>query len=356
MMKKLNYVSFENEFVKFCSGDINTELDYGGKEKPTRENIDRYILLPAAMTKDEKEERLVFNDSIDKTALSRFRKGERSVPKAVLEAFRRDNAVDVAAERFSKILPGVVRGKNKMGLLYAISDIIQQDYDIPKIHMKRFQRELEDAEEELGKEIAHGNPLSEGTDTKCFFLFLADTLTFSILRDEIVHEAPKLSRKVGRVLKELDITNDVEELESIIGEMCLAIMDENDFHPGVIMVKAINDTEFTDDDFRQIVLSSLPILHLLNPAIARLLLPIQTFITMLDINEAPSFLSKEGKYGIANKYGLPRGVIRLHDIEVGTEHVELITNVGGHKFYSEFDFNEDGSVKNSRKVYPYEDL
>ena len=46
----------------------------------------------------------------------------------------------------------------------------------------------------------------------------------------------------------------------------------------------------------------------------------------------------------------------MHDIEVGTEHVELITNVGGHKFYSEFDFNEDGSVKNSRKVYPYEDL
>lgn len=131
MMQKLNYVTFENEFVKFCSGDIDTELEYGGKEKPTRENIDRYILLPAAMTKDEKEKCLVFNDAIDKTALSRFRKGERSVPKVVVEAFKRDNAVDVAATRFSRILPGVICGEDKMDLLYAISDIIQQDYDIP---------------------------------------------------------------------------------------------------------------------------------------------------------------------------------------------------------------------------------
>lgn len=53
-MQELNYVAFENEFVKFCSGDIDTELEYGGEVKPTRENIDRYILLPAAMTKDEK--------------------------------------------------------------------------------------------------------------------------------------------------------------------------------------------------------------------------------------------------------------------------------------------------------------
>lgn len=25
-MQELNYVAFENEFVKFCSGDIDTEL------------------------------------------------------------------------------------------------------------------------------------------------------------------------------------------------------------------------------------------------------------------------------------------------------------------------------------------
>ena len=61
-MQKLNYVAFENEFVKFCSGDIDTELEYGGKVKPTRENIDRYILLPAAMTKDEKEKHLVMKN------------------------------------------------------------------------------------------------------------------------------------------------------------------------------------------------------------------------------------------------------------------------------------------------------
>ena len=33
-MQELNYVAFENEFVKFCSGDIDTELEYGGKVKP----------------------------------------------------------------------------------------------------------------------------------------------------------------------------------------------------------------------------------------------------------------------------------------------------------------------------------
>ena len=106
-MQELNYVAFENEFVKFCSGDIDTELEYGGKVKPTRENIDRYILLPAAMTKDEKEKHLVFNEAIDKTALSKFRKGERPVPKAVVAAFKKDGAVGIAVERFIKIIPEV---------------------------------------------------------------------------------------------------------------------------------------------------------------------------------------------------------------------------------------------------------
>lgn len=104
-MQELNYVAFENEFVKFCSGDIDTELEYGGKVKPTRENIDRYILLPAAMTKDEKEKHLVFNEAIDKTALSKFRKGERPVPKAVVAAFKKDGAVGIAVERFIKKYP-----------------------------------------------------------------------------------------------------------------------------------------------------------------------------------------------------------------------------------------------------------
>ena len=35
-MQELNYVAFENEFVKFCSGDIDTELEYGGKVKPRK--------------------------------------------------------------------------------------------------------------------------------------------------------------------------------------------------------------------------------------------------------------------------------------------------------------------------------
>ena len=65
--------------------------------------------------------------------------------------------------------------------------------------------------------------------------------------------------------------------------MCLAIMNEDDFPPGVITTRPISDTEFTVDDFRQVVLTSLPIRHLIDPAMARLLLPIQISIVSQDI-------------------------------------------------------------------------
>lgn len=356
-LDELSYMSFEAVFSKYCSGDIQTDSEIDGLVKPTQQNIDTHILLPAAMTEKEEQELIGYgNISIDKTLLTRYRTGERKISEDIKNTFKKKNAVELVQSRFSKILPDVVYSEDKMDLLYEISDIIQQDYSIPKIHMERFQREITNAELELHKEIAYTNLLSESTNTECFYLFLADAFVFSVLRDEIVRKTPRLSRKVARVLKELDITNNTNELETIIGEMCSTIMDEKHFHPGVISVKSINDTEFTDDDFRQIVLTSLPIRHLLDPVTVRLLYLVQTFIAMLDINGAALSLSKEGKYGIAKKYGLPRSSIQLHDVEVGTEHIELITNIGGHKLYTEFDFNEDGSVKNSRKVFPYEDL
>ena len=136
-MQELNYVAFENEFMKFCSGDIDTELEYGGKVKPTRENIDRYILLPAAMTKDEKEKHLVFNEAIDKTALSKFRKGERPVPKAVVAAFKKDGAVGIAVERFIKIIPEVISPHEYFDLSMAIWNIIQTDVFIGSVYNSR---------------------------------------------------------------------------------------------------------------------------------------------------------------------------------------------------------------------------
>ena len=93
-MQELNYISFESEFVKFCSGFFNTLLETDGIVKPTRENVDRYILLSAAMTKEEEVELLGRDrSSFDKTALSKMRTGERPVVKGIVETFSRDKAI-----------------------------------------------------------------------------------------------------------------------------------------------------------------------------------------------------------------------------------------------------------------------
>ena len=108
-MQELNYISFESEFVKFCSGFFNTLLETDGIVKPTRENVDRYILLSAAMTKEEEVELLGRDrSSFDKTALSKMRTGERPVVKGIVETFSRDKAIDIAVERFIKIIPEVM--------------------------------------------------------------------------------------------------------------------------------------------------------------------------------------------------------------------------------------------------------
>lgn len=239
-MQELNYISFESEFVKFCSGFFNTLLETDGIVKPTRENVDRYILLSAAMTKEEEVELLGRDrSSFDKTALSKMRTGERPVVKGIVETFSRDKAIDIAVERFIKIIPEVISPYEYSDLSAAIWNIIQTDVFIPEEVSITLECLARSSEISIEKGKVEG-----------LCLFLATALKFAILRDTLIRGTPNLSPRVAFAIKEFK--KDKKESEFLKALVCdmFAELEKQKIRVGdKFALDPINHTNYTDDDF-----------------------------------------------------------------------------------------------------------
>ncbi len=294
-MQELNYVAFENEFVKFCSGDIDTELEYGGKVKPTRENIDRYILLPAAMTKDEKEKHLVFNEAIDKTALSKFRKGERPVPKAVVAAFKKDGAVGIAVERFIKIIPEVISPHEYFDLSMAIWNIIQTDVFIPEEVSTTLECLARNSEISIGKGKVEG-----------LCLFLATALKYAILRETLIRNTPNLSPRVAFVIKELKRDKQESEfLKALVYDMFTELEKQKIRVGDKFALDPINHTNYTDDDFVELMAAIAPLQDSFSEEFMHYASLLQIFAIEIESTRIPPMASQEGYNSLFAKFQVP---------------------------------------------------
>ena len=249
-MQELNYISFESEFVKFCSGFFNTLLETDGIVKPTRENVDRYILLSAAMTKEEEVELLGRDrSSFDKTALSKMRTGERPVVKGIVETFSRDKAIDIAVERFIKIIPEVISPYEYSDLSAAIWNIIQTDVFIPEEVSITLECLARSSEISIGKGKVEG-----------LCLFLATALKFAILRDTLIRGTPNLSPRVAFAIKEFK--KDKKESEFLKALVCdmFAELEKQKIRVGdKLALDTVNHTKYTDDDFVELMAAIAPL-------------------------------------------------------------------------------------------------
>ena len=104
--KNLNYPTFENVFVKYCNGVIETGLKHPKTVACTAQNIDTFILFSSIMDEDERVRFLGRNyEAITKYTLSAMRTGSIPVRKFITTLFGKSDAVTIVKEQFIKKCP-----------------------------------------------------------------------------------------------------------------------------------------------------------------------------------------------------------------------------------------------------------
>ena len=295
-MQELNYISFESEFVKFCSGFFNTLLETDGIVKPTRENVDRYILLSAAMTKEEEVELLGRDrSSFDKTALSKMRTGERPVVKGIVETFSRDKAIDIAVERFIKIIPEVISPYEYSDLSAAIWNIIQTDVFIPEEVSITLECLARNSEISIGKGKVEG-----------LCLFLATALKFAILRDTLIRGTPNLTPRVAFAIKELKKDKQESEfLKALVYDMFTELEKQKIRVGNKFALDTVNHTNYTDDDFVELMAAIAPLQDGFSEEFMHYASLLQIFAIGIESNRIPPMASQEGYNSLFAKFRVP---------------------------------------------------
>lgn len=247
MEKNLNYMNYEKIFREYCRGTFNPEIESIRFIKANADNVDKYILLCAAMNESEKQNLIGEGDSsIDAATLSRYRKGGRKIADDIQNTFRRKDSLKLIQQHFQRILPSAISKYDHYNLLKEIWNLTQDDLSIPAEIREQFNQEYSEAVSALK---------DDNLEESC--LFLAHALEVAILREDYVKYIPHLSRDVEKAIRELENNTVSYQAGEIFREMCRAALDGTiDEHKNAAL-KQVNDSRFTDDDYKYFALAIL---------------------------------------------------------------------------------------------------
>lgn len=328
---KLDYATFGRILKSHCKGYIDTGKDVSGRIKPTQENIDKYILYPAAMSEQEE---LEYSGYFSKDVLSDYRRGVRSLPGYITDAFAKEDAVSLTKAHFEKLLSATVPIHERIPLLDAVWMAIQEDSLIPKKYTQQFEQEMLLANKELTEDI-----------TDSFYLFLADTFVFSIRRETILAGAPKLTPTVAQVIKELRETGSSIFLDVLLRDMHERILREKPDEHNNRVLRGANDTIYTDDDFKQLILTLLPLRDKLAGETKNILYALQMFVVNQEIAAMPSMITKEGYRRIYERYGLSLDAVSCVTIDPEVTDAEYKIFLNGRLTKIKMTRDENGVVR-----------
>lgn len=248
---ELNYVSFEHIFVKCCNGCVVTGLDRPKVTKTDAQYVDWYILLPAIMDEDERKEYLGDDyQKITKDTLNAMRKGR--VRREYIDAlFWKDDAVEIVFQHFLEKVPQAIVGANRKRIVEELWSVIQKDVIIPEERRLDFERRKIAAISEI--ESLQKMPDNAPYMPEWFCEFLAAAFVFAMNRDKLLSDELQLSPAVVQVVKDLEEGKTVF-LNALLDSMADAVTDGMPDENNNRVMKAVNDSEYSDDDFRYLSL------------------------------------------------------------------------------------------------------
>ena len=126
----MGYPEFEKIFLSFCKKEFSLPNDYyclnGMSLLNSAENIDRYILLPAGFSQENRDKYLGIDlNVLTKDLLSRYRKGRRKLANYIKNTYSSDEAVERTEKYFSIVVPRVMNNSDRQELLLELSSIAE---------------------------------------------------------------------------------------------------------------------------------------------------------------------------------------------------------------------------------------
>lgn len=300
---ELNYVSFEHVFVKCCNGCVVTGLDRPKVTKPDAQNVDWYILLPAIMDDDERLRYLGADyQQITKDTLNAMRKGR--VRRDYIDTlFWKDDAVKIVFEYFLEKVPQAIVGANRRRVVEELWSVIQKDIIIPERRRLDFERRKIAAISEI--ETIKNLPDDSPVMPEWFCEFLAETFVFAMNREKLLSDELQLSPAVVQVVKDLEEGKTVF-LNALLDSMADAVTDGAPDEGNNRVMKAINDSEYSDDDFRYLSLKLIDLHPSLDEDHQSKFYTIRTFAMNLDEMRLVAEAGLDAVDALYKKYNIAR--------------------------------------------------
>lgn len=300
---ELNYVSFEHIFVKCCNGCVVTGLDRPKTTKTDAQYVDWYILLPAIMNDEERMEYLGADyQKITKDTLNAMRKGR--VRREYIDAlFWKEDAVEIVMEHFLKKVPQAIVGANRKRIVEELWSVIQKDIIIPEERRLDFERRKIAAISEI--EAINNLTDDDPVMLEWFCEFLAATFVFAMNREKLLSDELQLSPAVVQVVKDLEVGKTVF-LNALLDSMADAVTDGATDENNNLVMKAVNDSEYSNDDFRYLSLKLIDLHPSLDKDHQSKFYTIRTFAMNLDEMRLVAESGLDAVDALYKKYNIAR--------------------------------------------------
>lgn len=339
---ELNYVSFEHIFVKCCNGCVVTGLDRPKVTKTDAQYVDWYILLPAIMDENERIEYLGADyQKITKDTLNAMRKGR--VRREYIDAlFWKDDAVKIVFEHFLEKVPQAIVGANRKRIVEELWSVIQKDVIIPEERRLDFERRKIAAISEI--ETLQKMPDNAPYMPEWFCEFLAVAFVFAMKREKLLSDELQLSPAVVQVVKDLEEGRTVF-LNALIDSMSDAVTDGLPDENNNRVMKAINDSEYSDDDFRYLSLKLIDLHPSLDKDHQSKFYAIRTFAMNLDESRLVSEAGFDAVDALYGKYNIARNERTSMMIDPNVDDASYsFTLANGQRVKVEVHRNPDGTT------------
>lgn len=339
---ELNYVSFEHIFVKCCNGCVVTGLDRPKVTKTDAQYVDWYILLPAIMDENERLEYLGADyQKITKDTLNAMRKGR--VRREYIDAlFWKDDAVDVVFKHFLGKVPQAIVGANRKRIVEELWSVIQKDVIIPEERRLDFERRKIAAISEI--ETINNRPNDNSVMPEWFCEFLAVAFVFAMKRDKLLSDELQLSPAVVQVVKDLEDGKTVF-LNALLDSMADAVTDGVPDENNNRVMKAVNDSEYSDDDFRYLSLRLIDLHPSLDKDHQSKFYTIRTFAMNLDEMRLVDEAGLDAVDALYEKYNIARNERTSMIIDPNVDDASYFMTLGdGKRIKVEIHRNPDGTT------------
>lgn len=174
-----DYGDFVRELYPFCKRRIFTGFKGIESVKSSRENVDRFILLPSGMTESMRDTYLGFEyQRITKDTLSKYR-NYHPIHDYIIECYLAYGALERIEAYFEKMLPMVMFEEDIPKLICEIIDSIDRSFDVPKkfyIYLKGLAND------------------------KCWYRFLAEAFLYSIIHNVKDYSADSNDKRLSPLI------------------------------------------------------------------------------------------------------------------------------------------------------------